>query len=80
MISALCTHANLTLVDGTFTGLPSNDSSITYFRGIRYAEPPTGDLRFSAPVSPPQTDLGEVNATEVCTNLIALDFYIPRHD
>lgn len=49
---------------GTFTGLVSDDSSITYFRGIRYAEPPTGDLRFRAPISPPQTDLGSVNATE----------------
>ncbi|KAL1748405.1 Alpha/Beta hydrolase protein [Schizophyllum fasciatum] len=49
---------------GTFIGRPSNDNSITYFRGIRYADVPTGDLRFRAPVSPPQRHLGTVNATE----------------
>ncbi|KAL1671782.1 Alpha/Beta hydrolase protein [Schizophyllum commune] len=63
LTGAQITGNAVTLDYGTFTGLPSNDSSITYFRGIRYAEPPTGDLRFRAPVSPPQTDLGEVNAT-----------------
>ncbi|KAJ7666612.1 Alpha/Beta hydrolase protein [Mycena polygramma] len=48
---------------GNFTGLTNTTNGIIYFRGIRYADPPVGALRWRAPVSPPSTHLGNVNAT-----------------
>ncbi|KXN87286.1 Lipase 2 [Leucoagaricus sp. SymC.cos] len=39
-------------------------TGIIYFRGVRFADAPVGDLRFRAPVSPPSTHLGDVNATQ----------------
>ncbi|KAJ6579635.1 alpha/beta-hydrolase [Mycena vulgaris] len=48
---------------GTFTGLTNTTNGIIYFRGIRYADPPVGELRWRAPVSPPSKHLGNVNAT-----------------
>jgi hypothetical protein len=51
--------------DGSFTGLTNTANGIIYFRGVRYAEPPVGDLRWRAPVSPPTSQLGSVNATSV---------------
>ncbi|KAJ7342616.1 Alpha/Beta hydrolase protein [Mycena albidolilacea] len=55
--------STVTLDYGTFTGLTNSTNGIIYFRGIRYADPPTGQLRWRAPVSPPSTHLGSVNAT-----------------
>ncbi|KAJ6473144.1 alpha/beta-hydrolase [Mycena sanguinolenta] len=49
--------------DGTFTGLTNTTTGIIYFRGVRYADPPVGDLRWRTAVSPPSTHLGNVNAT-----------------
>jgi carboxylesterase type B len=51
--------------DGTFTGLTNASTGIIYFRGVRFADPPLGDLRWRAPVSPPSTHLGHVNASQV---------------
>ncbi|KAJ7916276.1 Alpha/Beta hydrolase protein [Mycena leptocephala] len=55
--------STVTLDYGTFTGLTNATNGIIYFRGIRYADPPTGALRWRAPVSPPSTHLGNVDAT-----------------
>ncbi|KAF7354617.1 Carboxylic ester hydrolase [Mycena sanguinolenta] len=55
--------STVTLDYGNFTGLTNTTNGIIYFLGIRYADPPTGDLRWRAPVSPPSTYLGDVNAT-----------------
>ncbi|KAJ7775700.1 Alpha/Beta hydrolase protein [Mycena maculata] len=55
--------STVTLDYGTFTGLTNTTNGIIYFRGIRYADPPIGELRWRAPVSPPSTHLGDVNAT-----------------
>ncbi|CAA7269132.1 unnamed protein product [Cyclocybe aegerita] len=49
---------------GTFVGFRNDTNGITYFQGIRYADPPIGELRWRAPVSPPTSPLGTVNATE----------------
>ncbi|CAA7269129.1 unnamed protein product [Cyclocybe aegerita] len=49
---------------GSFTGLQNTGTGITYFRGVRYAEAPAGNLRWRAPVSPPDRHLGRVNATQ----------------
>ncbi|KAJ6579632.1 Alpha/Beta hydrolase protein [Mycena vulgaris] len=50
---------------GAFTGLTNITNGIIYFRGIRYADPPVGELRWRVPVSPPSTHLGNVNATAI---------------
>ncbi|KAJ7210644.1 alpha/beta-hydrolase [Mycena haematopus] len=55
--------STVTLDYGTFTGLTNTTNGIIYFLGIRYADPPIGVLRWRAPVSPPSTHLGNVNAT-----------------
>jgi hypothetical protein len=46
--------------DGTFTGLKDPTNGIIYFRGVRYADPPVGEPRWRAAVSPPTTHLGNV--------------------
>lgn len=48
---------------GTFIGEQDDDAGIINFRGVRYADAPVGDLRWRAPVSPPSSNLGEVDAS-----------------
>nr|GAT51108.1 predicted protein [Mycena chlorophos] len=62
---------NVTLDYGKFNGLADATEGIVYFRGIRYAEAPVGDLRWRAPVSPPTTHLGTVDATAYGNSCIA---------
>ncbi|KAF7291782.1 Carboxylic ester hydrolase [Mycena chlorophos] len=61
--SAQAPLSTVTLDYGTFTGLTNESIGLISFLGIRYADPPIGDLRWRAPVSPPSTNLGHVNAT-----------------
>jgi carboxylesterase type B len=42
-------HAQVTIDTGTLQGMPGQDPSVTVFRGIPYAAPPTGDRRWRAP-------------------------------
>lgn len=51
--------------DGTFIGTSNTTSGILSFKGVRYADAPTGDNRFRAPISPPTTQLGTVDASNV---------------
>ncbi|KAJ6566962.1 Alpha/Beta hydrolase protein [Mycena capillaripes] len=63
---ALATAAPLSTVTldyGTFTGSTDTTNGLIYFRGIRYADPPVGSLRWKAPVSPPSKNLGKVDAS-----------------
>jgi para-nitrobenzyl esterase len=46
--------------DGTYIG--RGEGAISTFRGIRFAEPPVGDLRFAAPVD--AVPVGETDATQ----------------
>ncbi|KAJ7166077.1 alpha/beta-hydrolase [Mycena filopes] len=55
--------STVTLDYGTFIGRTNTTNGIIYFQGVRFADPPIGDLRWRAPVSPPSTHLGTVNAT-----------------
>ncbi|KAJ7983154.1 Alpha/Beta hydrolase protein [Mycena polygramma] len=63
--------STVTLDYGTFTGLTNTRNGIIYFRGIRYADPPVGALRWRAPVSPPSKQLGNVSATAYGSGCIA---------
>ncbi|KAJ7166076.1 alpha/beta-hydrolase [Mycena filopes] len=63
--------STVTLDYGTYTGLVDTTAEIVYFRGVRYAEPPVGNLRFRAPVSPPTTQLGNVSAANFAPTCIA---------
>lgn len=51
--------------DGTFTGLTNPSTNVTSYRGVRYADAPIGNLRWRAPITPPSTKLGTVDATKV---------------
>ncbi|KAJ7591659.1 alpha/beta-hydrolase [Mycena floridula] len=53
----------VTLDYGSFNGLHDNVTGIVSFRGVRYANNPTGQLRWKEPVSPPTGHLGSVDAT-----------------
>ena len=46
----------------TFTGFKNETSGIIHFLGIRFADTPIGNLIWRAPVSPPSTHLGNVDA------------------
>ena len=46
---------------GSVQGVPASDPTVTVFKGIRYAAPPTGDLRWRAP-QPPQPWKGVLQA------------------
>ncbi|KAF8076133.1 Alpha/Beta hydrolase protein [Lyophyllum atratum] len=61
----------VTLDYGTFTGLRDDTAGIISYRGIRYADAPIGDLRWRAPVSPPSTHLGNVDATQFGSACVA---------
>ncbi|KAJ7815976.1 Alpha/Beta hydrolase protein [Mycena olivaceomarginata] len=63
--------STVTLDYGTFTGLTDTTNAIIYFRGVRYADPPVGELRWRAAVSPPTTQLGNVTATDFGAACIA---------
>lgn len=66
------------LIDGTFIGFQDSNTGITQYRGVRYADPPVGALRWQAPVFPPSQHLGQVNATKVI-RIIHHHFYrIPK--
>ncbi|KAJ7048300.1 Alpha/Beta hydrolase protein [Mycena amicta] len=55
--------STVTLDYGTFTGVSNTSTGIVYFRGVRFADAPIGELRWRLPVSPPSTHLGLVNAS-----------------
>ncbi|KAJ7259139.1 Alpha/Beta hydrolase protein [Mycena haematopus] len=68
--------STVTLDYGTFTGLTNTSTGIVYFRGVRFADPPLGNLRWRAPVSPPSTHLGNVDASQygpACIPTSAID-------
>ncbi|KAF8802083.1 alpha/beta-hydrolase [Phlegmacium glaucopus] len=56
--------STVTLDYGSFTGFRNETTGITQFQGIRFADAPIGDLRWRAPVSPPSTHLGDVDAKQ----------------
>ncbi|KAF7291793.1 Carboxylic ester hydrolase [Mycena chlorophos] len=64
---------SVTLDYGTFNGLANATEGIIYFRGIRYADAPVADLRWKAPVSPPTTHMGTVEATAYGDACIAVN-------
>ncbi|KAJ7100509.1 alpha/beta-hydrolase [Mycena epipterygia] len=65
--------STVTLDYGTFKGSTNTTNGLIYFRGIPYADPPVGALRWKAPVSPPSKDLGHVDATDFGSACIDTD-------
>jgi len=59
-------------LDGRFYGTRNDTTGIIYFRGIRFADAPIGNLRWRKPVSPPSKNLGDVNATDVSSVFLSL--------
>ncbi|EIW83609.1 alpha beta-hydrolase [Coniophora puteana RWD-64-598 SS2] len=56
LISVVLAHSQDPLVDlgySIYQGLTNDTTGVASFLGIRYAAPPTGDLRFAAPQPPP---------------------------
>ena len=43
------------------------ESGLATFQGIRYAQPPIGNLRFKPPISINQDNLGTIDASEIST-------------
>ena len=41
------------------------EPGLATFQGIRYAQPPIGDLRFKAPIRINQDNLGTIDASEI---------------
>ena len=53
-VSAMASNLdhNVTLSDGPIRGIPRDDSGVLAFKGIPYAAPPVGDLRWRSPQPP----------------------------
>ncbi|KAF9046768.1 alpha/beta-hydrolase [Panaeolus papilionaceus] len=49
---------------GTFVGASNTATGIVSFRGVPFADPPLGNLRWRPPVTPPSKQLGTVSATQ----------------
>ncbi|TFK39011.1 alpha/beta-hydrolase, partial [Crucibulum laeve] len=62
---------SVTLDYATLTGLRNETSNIIYFRGIPFADPPIGELRWRAPVSPPTRQLGNIDTSSFANTCIA---------
>ncbi|KAF5381500.1 hypothetical protein D9757_008170 [Collybiopsis confluens] len=65
VVSAVAGEAITTVVldYATFVGVQSTSTGVTSFKGVRFTEPPVGNLRWKAPVFPPTTQLGTVHAS-----------------
>ena len=50
------------------------EPGLATFQGIRYAQPPIGDLRFKAPIPINQNNLGTIDASEISS------VKCPQHD
>ncbi|KAF9025728.1 hypothetical protein BDZ89DRAFT_67902 [Hymenopellis radicata] len=48
---------------GAFVSQTNATTESTSFLGVRYADPPLGDLRWCPPITPPSSYLGIVNAS-----------------
>ncbi|KAF9046268.1 alpha/beta-hydrolase [Panaeolus papilionaceus] len=56
--------ASVALDYATLNGFQNTTTGIINFKGIPYADPPIGNLRWRAPVSPPSKNLGTIDATQ----------------
>ncbi|THV05673.1 alpha/beta-hydrolase [Dendrothele bispora CBS 962.96] len=72
LLFAFAHPPTVTLDYGTFIGNDNTSTGITSFLGIRFADPPTGNLRWRAAISPPSSNLGTVYATKfapICASI-----------
>lgn len=59
-------HDNIVFLDYAAYNGYKQDNGVSYWKGMRFAAPPTGSLRFAAPQDP-QIQFGIQDATEVNT-------------
>lgn len=58
----------------SYRGYDQGDG-VSYWKGIRFAAAPVGELRFAGPQDPPATrDIQD--ATAVCVHLLLQDFHV----
>ncbi|KAF5352027.1 hypothetical protein D9758_009414 [Tetrapyrgos nigripes] len=57
---------------GEFIGSDDSETGITSYLGIRYADAPTGDMRWQPAVSPPSSNVGTVDATQFANICIGI--------
>ncbi|PPQ93082.1 hypothetical protein CVT25_003114 [Psilocybe cyanescens] len=62
--------STVTLDYRSFSGLKNDSTGIIYFRGVRFADAPIGNLRWREAVSPPTKHLGNVDATQFANGCI----------
>ncbi|KAH9480174.1 Lipase 1 [Psilocybe cubensis] len=56
--------STVTLDYGKFKGKQNTTNGIISFRGVKFADAPTKNLRWAAPISPPSKNLGTVDASK----------------
>lgn len=76
LATVLAVNPTVPLGYSTYQGTPYANG-ITEWLGLRYAAPPTGDLRFAAPRDPYTVD-GVTLANQVCIDDVALIFSYKR--
>lgn len=64
----------ITIKNGTLVGTCTQKDGISSFKGIPYAQPPVGELRWKAP-QPPKNWMGELDATKYATKAWAAPVY-----
>ena len=64
----------VTIKNGTLIGTSTEEDGILSFKGVPYAQPPVGDLRWKAPLSP-KNWIGELDATKYATKAWAASVY-----
>ena len=72
-LAAPTTVPTITTTSGTYSGSVNQAAGVEFYLGIRYAEPPLGSLRFTAPVpitTPPSGTQDGTNFGDACAQQV----------